>query len=566
MGNTERRIASMLLLGLSGAVAATECPGPVPPPPPTGVCSVVAGTGPGLLLVGDVLLPDDVLHDGQVLIGADGQIACAACDCSATPGFATAPRALCPQGAISPGLIDLFAAQGFAQNRPYNGTFERYEHRSDWRLGVRGHTQVNAPGGAITAQQNVGALRHLFGGTTAIGSGQPGSSASNALLRMLDRAAPAAELGIPVLDHENFPWGTAADFRTGDCLYAESPAPTAGQTWMPTLGEGVDTSARNEWTCTVGQGGTGGVDLVGAVPVRGLVGPLAADVETLRSRGATWVAAPRSNSALYGTPGALGLIARTDVPIALASVWTVTGSINVRRELACMDELNTRNYGATFDDAALWRMATVNPARAIGAASRIGVIAPGRIADLVVFDARVRADHRAVILGDERDVVLVLRGGVPMFGDAPVLAALGSGDGQCEVISLCATGDKRVCTLRDLGQTYASILSSVGPNTYPPAFCGVPDNEPTCVPARIEPSDPSGPYTGLPAPGDADGDGIADAQDNCPAVFNPRRPIDGMAQADADTDGIGDECDACAIETGNLPCVRAIFGDGFESP
>jgi hypothetical protein len=37
-------------------------------------------------------------------------------------------------------------------------------------------------------------------------------------------------------------------------------------------------------------------------------------------------------------------------------------------------------------------------------------------------------------------------------------------------------------------------------------------------------------------PPDADGDGVADAADNCPAVPNP-------AQADADTDGVGDACD-----------------------
>lgn len=37
---------------------------------------------------------------------------------------------------------------------------------------------------------------------------------------------------------------------------------------------------------------------------------------------------------------------------------------------------------------------------------------------------------------------------------------------------------------------------------------------------------------------DQDGDGIADGQDNCPAIAN-------AGQADADGDGVGDACDVC---------------------
>jgi hypothetical protein len=37
---------------------------------------------------------------------------------------------------------------------------------------------------------------------------------------------------------------------------------------------------------------------------------------------------------------------------------------------------------------------------------------------------------------------------------------------------------------------------------------------------------------------DADGDGIADDEDNCPTEPNRN-------QSDADTDGVGDTCDTC---------------------
>jgi hypothetical protein len=46
------------------------------------------------------------------------------------------------------------------------------------------------------------------------------------------------------------------------------------------------------------------------------------------------------------------------------------------------------------------------------------------------------------------------------------------------------------------------------------------------------PNDDPCPSTGQ----DADGDGVEEAADNCPGVFNP-------AQDDGDGDGLGDACD-----------------------
>src|SRR5206468_75899 len=68
-------------------------------------------------------------------------------------------------------------------------------------------------------------------------------------------------------------------------------------------------------------------------------------------------------------------------------------------------------------------------------------------------------------------------------------------------------------------------VSGAGASASTCLFDGSPDNaSPSCA-AR-------------PAGGDQDGDGICDAVDNCPYVYNPD-------QADRDGDGIGDACDNC---------------------
>jgi hypothetical protein len=63
---------------------------------------------------------------------------------------------------------------------------------------------------------------------------------------------------------------------------------------------------------------------------------------------------------------------------------------------------------------------------------------------------------------------------------------------------------------------------------------------------------------------DADGDGIPDAEDNCPAVWNP-------SQQDEDGDGVGDNCDRCPdsilvetviIDSCDTGVLNEVFKDG----
>jgi hypothetical protein len=61
-------------------------------------------------------------------------------------------------------------------------------------------------------------------------------------------------------------------------------------------------------------------------------------------------------------------------------------------------------------------------------------------------------------------------------------------------------------------------------------------------------------YSGVASATDADGDGIDDAMDLCPKVFDPIRPMDGGKQADADGDGVGDACDPCPLVANAMTC------------
>jgi hypothetical protein len=214
-----------------------------------------------------------------------------------------------------------------------------------------------------------------------------------------------------------------------------------------------------------------------------------------------------------------------------------SGSMNMLRELQCADYLDRVHFDDHFGDRELWQMATSNAARATGNSATLGTLAQGRVGDIAVFRTHDDAqDHRAVIDAGVDDVVLVLRGGEPLYGDDALLD--GVGGAECEGIDVCGV-QKRACVAQDTGVSLSAVRSAIE-NHYPLFACDDPPDEPSCEPYR------PGEYAGV-SDDDRDGDGIANDDDICPDVFDPVRLLED-AQGDADEDGAGDACDPCPLD------------------
>jgi cytosine/adenosine deaminase-related metal-dependent hydrolase len=532
----------------------TICPGDSLPALASGVCETTAGDM-GLLITADVLAPGEVFRGGQVLVDATGTIACVGCDCSTSAGAATATRVVCPDGVVSPGLINAHEHLSFEGN-PYTRTAERYEHRHDWREGARGHHRI---GSMMATRESTmwGELRMVLGGATSVN----GSGGQAGFLRNLDRATMEG-LGQDAVDYNTFPLGDSSGTVSSSGCDAYSTSRTtaadiAGDVaFTPHIAEGIDLNARNEFLCQR----EGAFDLIAdpTAMIHG-VGLLPIDMQEVAGDGAMLVWSPRSNVTLYGETARVTEYDRLGVPIALGTDWVFTGSMNMLRELTCADELNATYLGNYFTDEALVRMATYNSAVATGTDDVIGSIAVGRVADLAIFDAAMHVDHRAVIDAEAGDVALVLRGGVPLYGEAAVVASIRDG-ATCETLDVCGEM-RRVCVMREVGMTLAA-LTTANASSYPLFFCGTPDNEPSCRPERDAMTPLPSPsvmgstvYSGLTTATDMDGDAIEDAADNCPTVFNPIRPLDMGMQANSDGDADGDACDPCPLDAATTTCA-----------
>lgn len=534
--------------GEAGGITPPVMCGELPEAPPGECVFVPADQSPArnLLIQGTILTADEALSNGSVLVdlsGANGTLLCVGCDCEGMTDASTA-RLICPDGVVSPGLINPHDHLGWATANPVlPQNNERYEHRHDWRKGRRNHTRISAGGSDNSGSAIlVGELRMLMSGTTSIA----GSSSTEGLLRNLDDARDNGGLGDVEADYRTFPLGDSdGGLHADGCgnYNIDNPSRLNSTIYLPHISEGIDPEAQNEFACL---SGAGGVDLIAenTSMIHG-VGLTPGDILSVAAKGAKLVWSPRSNVQLYGHTAAVVSYKNAGVTIALGTDWIPSGSMNMLRELQCADLLNRDYLGGAFSDREIWQMATKNGAVALGVSDRLGYLEEGYIADLVVYQAGGRDPYRAVIDASPDQVSLVMRGGEALYGDASVISELRPQG--CDVEDVCGVS-KSICVQGDAGVSYATLKGYVDSGAYPLFFCGEPESEPSCIPFR------EGEFTGMSLPDDLDGDGVLDADDNCPEIFNAPRPLEGDVQGDVDQDGIGDACDRCPLNEGE-DCV-----------
>jgi hypothetical protein len=527
-----------------GPSVVEACATPVPAAT-TGVCDVVVGTTDTMLISGTVLAPDTTYEDGHVLLDGDGMIVCVGCDCAADPLAAGATTVTCGDGVVSPGLINAHEHITFSEGPPPPPSPVRYDHRHGWRGSLSTPQNPGGTGGSSSGNRWV-EIRQIMAGTTTMA----GSGSADGMVRNPDRGDNEG-IDLPDVEYETFPLNDSDEDFEANCgwFYENDELAVARMPlYLPHVAEGIDFYASEEFRCQSTSFDNGEDITESNVAQIHAIGLDAIGYDVMARNDTKLVWSPRSNISLYGHTADVRLFHTLGGTIGIGSDWIYSGSMNMLRELSCADDWNADHLDGYFEDAELWRMATVGNALSLGASDHIGSLVPGLVGDIAVFDGRDDVEHRAVLDAGAEDVALVLRAGVPLYGEADSVAELG---GSCDTVDVCGT-DKGICLSSEFGTSWAAITADLGAGVYDAFFCGEPTNEPTCVPSR--PAE----FTGERTATDADGDGIEDGDDNCPNVFNPIRPIDGGAQRDADADGIGDSCD-------DTPLPDDIDGDGIAN-
>jgi 5-methylthioadenosine/S-adenosylhomocysteine deaminase len=334
-----------------------------------------------------------------------------------------------------PGLIDLHnhltwnVLPNWQPPRLYSNRYE-WQDTPAYALALSGPYSAMMAAGAGCDMNRFGEVKSIVNaGTVTVGSFGPASTDQTrnrciqGLARNVDFSAdvsPALPLNQEPYRNFVFPFelqpGDEQLVRTVD---PDSKDPTVIHAAVVQLAEGTDSAARREFRMfRAHQFIRKGVSIAHGVALA------PEELRELGRGGVGLVWSPHSNFVLYGKTADVLTAVDAGMTVAIAPDWSPTGSAGMLEELGVAYKYSLGTLNGAIPESSLVQMATVNPARLANLDKQLGSLEPGKLADLVVMRRQGKTAYQALLLGNPGDVLLVMIGGVPVYGDRALMRQL----------------------------------------------------------------------------------------------------------------------------------------------
>ena len=376
------------------------------------------GNDAGVVLIGKIITMNNA---GEVLANArlwlkGGKIEAIAKMGEALPDASKDAVEIATNGAIYPGMIDLHNHPEYA-HYPVLPISKKYRDRYEWRWYDDDYNKrITFPQIVLERAQyydlgieigRYGEYKALVGGTTTLQGSRPTQPYASAecLVRNIETTQVGARLAFSHVDigRDAEEWKKLQDEYSKGVLVvhlAEGPSPRMAEEFR-----------------YLKQSGLIGANLI-AIHGVGLTEPQLQEMAVAKAK-LVW--SPLSNFLLYGKTANIDAARRAGLAISIAPDWQPSGSKSVLGELKAADLVNKNALKVPFTDKQLVEMVTRNPADAMQWGDKLGQIAVGYLADVIVVDDRHADSYRNLIEATEENIRLVLVRGEPLYGDAILL-------------------------------------------------------------------------------------------------------------------------------------------------
>ena len=284
-----------------------------------------------------------------------------------------------------------------APNRPYNNVYEWLaDYEQSPVLEERGRNSTRD----IYA---LGAYRNLIAGTTTVADH----------FKRLGEHDFYAQYPVHVLHEYGRTWTTRETTAWGDDVQIEyRRALRLGQPYIVHIAEGRDDQVAEELDLLRERGAIGrNTLLIHGIALR------PQDMALIAAHGSSVCWCPASNLFLYGRTADIPALLRAGANTTLGTDSAMTGSHNLLAELRVARDAYRAQTATNPSPRWLVEMVTSRAAYALVLGARRGHIAVGYEADLVIVPDRGEEPYTTLVESQPREIALVTRGGVPMYGD-----------------------------------------------------------------------------------------------------------------------------------------------------
>ena len=405
--------------------------------------SFTPGASDRLLLKGHVVRPSGPIA-GEVLV-VGNTIKCAAVSCSGAAGATIIDT----QGIIFPGLIDAHnhAAFNMFDEADWNpgpiyrnhNQWPRNDRRYPQVMAAKKHLESSAGADLGCEMDKYGEIKALIAATTSVllAPKLTVKACFGSLARTIDTpyndidGRDTIQTSISVPDERG---------GVGVCNAIDAGTTKA---YIVHVGEGVDETSRKEFD-TLANRARGCLLRKETTIIHGTAfGYLEFRKMALNDMALVW--SPKSNMFLYKRADGQPATTRIDLAlqagvkrIALGPDWALGGSMNLLDELRFAKKIATENHWTAVSDERLFRMVTIDAAKALGVADKLGSISPGKRADLVVIAGNGSQPFTALLKATPETVRLVMVDGRILYGDKDLHAALPSTP-PCDALDVCGS-------------------------------------------------------------------------------------------------------------------------------
>lgn len=138
------------------------------------------------------------------------------------------------------------------------------------------------------------------------------------------------------------------------------------------------------------------------------------DIKLIARKGASMVWCPNSNYYMFNQTAKIKEFLLTGVNVCLGTDSPMSGSINLLEEIRFAQKTYKELYGEKLDPQQIFRMVTINGAKAFILDEDIGSINEGKKADFLIMKKKSKDPYQQLIEAYPQDIELVVRDGIPL--------------------------------------------------------------------------------------------------------------------------------------------------------